>query len=183
MGRISVRRQKRAEIVDAFARVLAKHGFAQSTIAAVADKAGVSPGLIHHHFRDKDDLLHELLGLLQTRLAQRIKAESPNHAALDRFIDAALRLDARSDLVTARCWVGVFAEAIRNPGLHRRLKRLMDAQMEAIVKMGGGRLSPHDAAAILAFVIGALVFGALAPKRSAGFAAPALKRWVNLLMA
>jgi TetR/AcrR family transcriptional repressor of bet genes len=181
MGRISVRPQKRQEIAEAFALVLAQRGFAQSTIAAVADRAGISPGLIHHHFKDKEDLLNELVTLLQGRLAQRIQNEKKGAPPLERFIDAALRLDARSDLNTARCWVGIFAEAIRNPTLHRRIKRLMDAQLAAIQRMSGGRFSDHDAAAVLAFVIGALVFGALAPRRTAGFAAPALKKLVEAL--
>lgn len=61
MGRPSNREARRAEILGAFARVLADHGYAGATIAAVAVEADVAPGLIHHHFRNKQDLLTSLL--------------------------------------------------------------------------------------------------------------------------
>jgi TetR/AcrR family transcriptional repressor of bet genes len=182
MGRTSVRLKKRREIAEAFAGLFATQGFAQSTIAAIADEARVSPGLIHHHFKDKEDLLDELVTLMVQRLATRVQAEEGGASSLERFIDATLRLDARSDITSARCWVGIFAEAIRQPPLHRRIKRLLDAQIVAIRTMSGNQFSDKDAAAVMAFVIGALVFGALAPKRTAGFAAPALKTFVRALL-
>jgi len=39
-----------------------------------------------------------------------------------------------------------------------------------------GELSTGDASAVVAFVVGSLVFGAFAPRKAAGFAAPTLKR-------
>jgi hypothetical protein len=37
-------------------------------------------------------------------------------------------------------------------------------------------MAPEDAASVVAFVVGALVFGAFAPKKTAGFAAPGGRR-------
>ena len=39
----------------------------------------------------------------------------------------------------------------------------------------GDRLDAHQAGAVLAFIIGALILGAFAPKKTAGFAAPGLR--------
>src|SRR5262249_8644759 len=50
MGRPSNRAKRREEIVRAFAKVLANHGYAGATIAAVAAEAEIAPGLVHHHF-------------------------------------------------------------------------------------------------------------------------------------
>ena len=36
-------------------------------------------------------------------------------------------------------------------------------------------LSERDSGAVLAFIVGALVFGAFAPRKTAGFAAPSLR--------
>lgn len=67
MGRPSNREARRAEILAAFARVLADHGYAGATVAAAATKAEVAPRLNNYHFADKEDLLASLLSDLGTR--------------------------------------------------------------------------------------------------------------------
>jgi TetR/AcrR family transcriptional repressor of bet genes len=179
MGRPSVRAERRAEIVEAFARVLAEHGYAGATIAAVAAEAGVAPGLVHHHFTDKEDLLASLLEHLMERFRSRTRAVEASADPLTAYAAAAVRLDATADAVAARCWVGVLAEAVRNPVLFAQVRRLVDSEIEAVRRRSSYRLSAQDAGAVLAFVIGSLVLGAFAPQKTAGFAAPSLQ----LLMA
>lgn len=76
MGRPSNREARRSEIVAAFARVLADHGYAAATMSAVASEAGIPPGLIHHHFKDKDDLLSTLLETLISGFRDRVEGWS-----------------------------------------------------------------------------------------------------------
>lgn len=178
-----MRAERRAEITGAFARVLARHGYAGATIAAVAEEAGVAPGLVHHHFADKEDLLASLIGELMQRFRERTRAREAAADPLDAYVSAAVALDDLADTVAARCWVGVFAEAVRNPRLFAQVRRLLDAELEAIRRRGGPRFSARDSGAVLAFVIGALVFGAFAPRKTAGFAAPAVRRFVDALRA
>jgi TetR/AcrR family transcriptional repressor of bet genes len=180
MGRPSNRDQRRAEIVGAFQRVLAAHGYAGATIAAVAVEAGIAPGLIHHHFDDKHDLLGALLQQLIGRFRARVVSEASADPLLD-YVDGALKLDERADVTAARCWVGVFAEAVRNPVLFKQVRRLIDGEISAIERRSGHALGTHEAGAVLAFIIGALVLGAFAPQKTAGFAAPALRRFVAAL--
>jgi hypothetical protein len=52
--------------------------------------------------------------------------------------------------------VGLFAEAVRNPALFSQVRRLIDGEVAAIQARSRRRLSPHDAGAVLAFVIGSL---------------------------
>jgi TetR/AcrR family transcriptional repressor of bet genes len=115
MGRPSNREARRAEILGAFARVLADHGYAGATIAAVATEAEVAPGLIHYHFADKEDLLVSLLRDLVGRFRVRVREREDEPDPL------------------------------------------------------------------LAFIIGALVLGAFAPKKTAGFAAPQLHQLVEAM--
>jgi TetR/AcrR family transcriptional repressor of bet genes len=183
MGRPSVRAQRRAEIVEAFARVLAAHGYAGATIAAVAQEAGVAPGLVHHHFANKADLLATLLEQLMERFRRRTRAVEASADPLTAYAVAAVRLDASADAVAARCWVGVLAEAVRDPALFAQVRRLVDTEIEAIRRRSSYRFAPEDAGAVLAFVIGALVLGAFAPRKTAGFAAPALLALVESLLA
>ena len=176
MGRPSLRAERRAEITAAFARVLARQGYAGATIVAVAEEAGVAPGLVHHHFEDKADLLESLLDALIVRFRWRTGEKEGGADPLTAWLTAALELDETSDLVEARCWVGVLAEAARDPGLGERVRRLVDAEIAGIGRRSGGRLSAQESGAILAFVLGALVLGAFAPRKVAGFAAPAARK-------
>ena len=188
MGRPSKRDERRRELVAAFARVLADHGYAGATVAAVAAEAGVAPGLVHHYFDGKHELLEALLDSLLAGFRARVRGFE--HEGLERegegdpllaYVDGALKLDARADVTAARCWVGVLAEAVRDPALFRRVRGMVDVEIAAIQRRSGGRLSDHDAGAILAYILGALVLGAFAPKKVAGFAAPGLRRLVASL--
>ena len=181
MGRRSLRQERRAELVAAFARVLARHGFAGATIAAVATEAGVTPSLVHHYFTDKSELLAALVAELLARFRRRTRTFEAETDPLGAYIFAALALDATADVVAARCWVGVFAEAIRDPGLFDQVRRLLDTEIQAIRRRSNGALTEQDSGAVLAFIVGALVFGAFAPRKAAGFAAPSLQRLVQAL--
>jgi len=181
MGRPSNRTARRREILGAFARVLANQGYAGATIAAVAGEAGVAPGLLHHHFTGKSEMLEALLGDLIARFRTRVDDYGKEEDALLAYVDGALKLDDRADVVAARCWVGLFAEAVRNPTLFSIVRRLIDTEIVAIRNRAKGRLTDHDAGAILAFVVGSLVVGAFAPRRVSGFAAPSLKTLIVAL--
>jgi TetR/AcrR family transcriptional repressor of bet genes len=175
MGRPSLRRERRAEITVAFARVLARTGYAGATIGAVAREAGVAPGLVHHYFRDKADLLDSLLDELLGRFRARAASCSAESDPLPAYLDAAMALGDSADIAAARCWVGLLAEAIRSPALFARVRRLVDAEIGAIEHRSGGRLDARDAGAVLAFVLGALVLGAFAPRKTTGFAGPSAR--------
>jgi TetR/AcrR family transcriptional repressor of bet genes len=182
MGRPSNRETRRAEILAAFARVLAAHGYAGATIAAVATEAEVAPGLIHHHFENKEDLLASLLSDLVGRFRARVRDRGESDPLL-AYVDGALSLDERADITAARCWVGLFAEAIRNPTLFKRMRSLIGAEITTIQARSADRLDAHQAGAVLAFIIGALVLGAFAPRKTAGFAAPSLHELVEAMRA
>lgn len=172
MGRPSNREARRAQILAAFAQVLAAHGYAGATIAAVAAEAGVAPGLVHHHFESKAELLSALLRSLVAAFRERVRQRG---AGVLAYVDAAVALDDRADVSAARCWVGVLAEAVRDPALFRQVRRVIDAEISALQR-ADARLSPHDAGALLAFILGSLVLGAFAPQKVAGFAAPGARR-------
>lgn len=178
MGRPSNRERRRAELTQAFARVLAAHGYAGATIAAVADEADVSPGLLHHHFRDKEDMLDALLSQLLAGFRVRVAHFAATASGTDpllAYADGALALGESADVTAARCWVGIFSEALRSPPLFTRVRRMLDAEVAVIERRSAGGLSEKQSAAVLAFIVGALVFGAFAPRKTAGFAAPCLR--------
>lgn len=181
MGRPSNRAERRAQILAAFATVLADHGYAGATITAVANEAGLTPGLLHHHFSSKQEMLEALLKDLVSRFRARVHHYECDEDPLLAYVDGALKLDERADITAARCWVGLFAEAIRGPTLFRQMRRLIDAEIGTIRQRSGDTLTDQEAGAVLAFIIGALVVGAFAPRKTAGFAAPGLRKLVTAM--
>ncbi len=183
MGRPSNREQRRAEILTAFARVLADHGYAGATIAAVANEADLAPGLIHHHFDSKEDLLSSLLKNLISGFRQRMRERDGAEDPLLSYVDGALKLDENADVTAARCWVGLFSEAIRNPELFKQVRQLIDAEIGSIQARSKHTLDTKQAGSVLAFILGSLVLGAFAPRKTAGFAAPGLRQLVAAMRA
>lgn len=180
MGRPSNRAQRREQLLSAFARTLAAHGYAGATIAAVANEAGIAPGLVHHHFDSKAELLGALLDRLLSGFRQRVRLYESGDRLL-AYAVGALALDERADPIAARCWVGVFAEAVRDPILFARMRRLLDGELASLQQRAGPGFTAQDAGCVLAFIIGALVLGAFAPRKTAGFAAPGLRRLIAAL--
>ena len=62
---------RRAEILEAAERIFVADGYEGATIRKIADEVGVSSTALYMHFRDKDEILHEIcLAALQALLQQ-----------------------------------------------------------------------------------------------------------------
>jgi AcrR family transcriptional regulator len=99
--------QRRDEITDAAARVIARSGIEAATMREVAAEAGWTTGVITHYFEDKRDLL---LATFQASLAHRRSLRPPDTASpaarLRSSLEGALPLDddrRRHWLVTLAC--------------------------------------------------------------------------------
>lgn len=61
---------KRKKILCAVRAVLIREGFHGATIAKVAKQAGVAAGTVYLHFKDKDDLVVQMLDEMEQALAE-----------------------------------------------------------------------------------------------------------------
>jgi AcrR family transcriptional regulator len=62
---------RRAEILEAAERIFVAEGYEGATIRKIADEVGVSSTALYMHFRDKDEILHEIcLVAMQALLEQ-----------------------------------------------------------------------------------------------------------------
>jgi len=79
--------ERREQLVRAAFRVAAREGVGRLTVRAIASEAEVSHGLVHFHFRTKDQLVRGLLEwVLSETLTLDISEEvSRSPRALDRF--------------------------------------------------------------------------------------------------
>lgn len=111
-------------ILKAAATRLAISGASAMTMQEVAEEAGVSKGLIHYHFQDKDTLLVRLVVWITEGLVRREQsalARSTPHGAIDdlwRWLEAELARGHVRALVELAGWRGgsvrpAAAEAMR----------------------------------------------------------------------
>lgn len=88
--------RKARQILDAARTVLARRGFAGTTVSLVAAEAGVSRGLLHYYFKNKEDMLARVIDenmAASVVLVQDLMARS--HSAVeiaDRLVDAMQQL-------------------------------------------------------------------------------------------
>ena len=63
----------RRQIIDSTIKLLHKTGFEKVSVRAICQNAGISIGTFYHSFRDKDDLLHAVLGGIDEYLLDEIQ--------------------------------------------------------------------------------------------------------------
>lgn len=54
-------KQKREQIIEAAYQVMSEKGYENASIKDIANAAGITPGLVHYYFRNKEEILMELL--------------------------------------------------------------------------------------------------------------------------
>ena len=77
---------RRQRVVEAALEVFSEHGAAKSTLQMVANAAGVSVGLVQHHFGSKENLVEAVtahaLAVIRTEMARPLTA-APNESVLE----------------------------------------------------------------------------------------------------
>ena len=176
MGRPSNTAERRADIVEAMVRVMARTGYAGASIAAIAEEAGLASGLVHYHFRSKQDVLlavvDRLARTVDARFAIRSSSASSPRAELHAYVDAHLAEGSDADPAAVACWVALGAEALAQPEVRAAYGRVVEEDLERLVdivrrtlKEEGGRAreARRIAAGLFAAIEGAFRLAAIAP--------------------
>lgn len=118
MPRKSNTEDRRAEIVAAMVTVVASNGYERATVQLIAKQAGLAPGLVHYHFKDKREILIALARHLSDYVYQRYLklAESTDTAEkrLRAYLQARLGFGPGASTDAVAAWVVVGSEAIRD---------------------------------------------------------------------
>ncbi len=133
MARPSNREQRRADIVAGLMKTLPVLGYERSTTARIAKAAGLSTGLIHHHFSNKQEILLALAKTLDGLVRQRIKKTRTPRKALHTFIDAHLALGEGASEQAVGCWVALGAEAVFQPEVGEVYRSLIASRRDELL--------------------------------------------------
>lgn len=89
-GRTFIEEARRKQIVHHAVDVIAEHGFAGATLARIAERAGISKGVISYHFDGKDDLMYEVLTLYEQEeqefIYTKVDAQENATRALETYL-------------------------------------------------------------------------------------------------
>ncbi len=196
MPRPSNTEERRAEIVRGLALVMAERGYDGASIQRIAKAAGLSPGLVHYHFGDKQEILVALVQGVVASAESRIGARTAGaHQPRERllaFVDALLATGDGADPGAAALWSLIGAEAVRQPevrrvyeGFMRETKRSLEQLIKATCRDEGRstRGASAMAAGLVATVEGFFAVSAAAPSViPAGSAAGVARRMATGLI-
>lgn len=177
--------ERRAQITGGLIKVMATRGYDGASVTEIAKAAELTPGLIHYHFKNKQEVLLAALADLVARHEKRLDeclAKAPPAAPeqVTAFIDVHLGLGANADPEGLACWILISGEALRQPEVQKEFTAAISAlvkRLETTIEAGcesgafGHVVSLDAAAAIVAAIQGYFVLAAvsrdLVPRGSA----------------
>jgi AcrR family transcriptional regulator len=109
-------KQRRKELIQAGIICLGKGGMSAFTIDQICKQAGVSRGLINHHFKTKEDLLTCIYADMTDHLVQESTSDKPRQQ-LTEIIETSFDEQSfnRSNL---RAWLSIWGEVATNEALN-----------------------------------------------------------------
>lgn len=188
MARPSNADLRRRQIAAALARLLPITGFRGASTKAIAMEAGLSAGLVHHHFNSKLEILVAVVEDLAAALTSRVPVGplAPRER-IHAQIDAWLAPGEGAAPSAVACWAAIGAEAVRHEAVARVYQSAVTAQIDALSEALQAA-APHrsaDQAQALAAMIQATIEGSFRLHVSApgaipdGRAAPSLRAMVD----
>jgi TetR/AcrR family transcriptional repressor of bet genes len=134
---------RREQICRAAATVIAREGFAGTTLRKVADEAGVSTGMLNHYFSNRQDLLTQTLVFVsertQTKAREAMAGIPAGHARLVALLDTTL-VESVELSEGWRVWINAYGEAVHLPQLRTTIEErlqswypILDEALEGLV--------------------------------------------------
>ena len=119
LSRAEGKQRSRQKLITATINSIAKRGFADTTLARVAEGAGLSRGIVNFHFRSKDALFLETLKFMSREYGEqwwRAFDEAGPTAA--EKLEAVLMIDFKPPISNRNrlaCWFAFYGEAKFRP--------------------------------------------------------------------
>lgn len=161
MPKVGMEPIRRRQLIDATISSMGKHGLADTTVQTISRGAGVSPGIIHHYFGGKDELLaatmRSMLQQLRDDATRRLAAADSPRARLEAIVDCNFAPDQFDPRVVA-AWLGFWAQAPHNPALSR-LQRINARRLHSNLLHALRPLLPPERAERVAVGLAAMIDG------------------------
>jgi TetR/AcrR family transcriptional repressor of bet genes len=161
MARMSIEQIRRRELIDAAYAMLQQHGLAGTTLARVAESAGVSKGIVLHYFANKDALIAGVMrfanAVLRDEVIALMRAATTPRQRLQAIVDGNFSPTSFRPEI-AHAWLALCAEVPRNREF-ARIQRVIHARMHSNLLSALVSLVQRDEAPRIALGISAMVDG------------------------
>jgi betaine-aldehyde dehydrogenase len=159
--RESAEDSRRHQLIEVTIDSLAELGFVGTTLAQIASRADVSPGLVAHYFGDKDGLLAAAFRALARRVTLQVRArlhpaQSPRER-IQAVIDGNLAPD-EFEQRTGSAWLAFWGQVLHVETL-RRVQSAYQRRTLANLRASLKQLVPAEEARSLAAMIAAMIDG------------------------
>ncbi len=113
--------KRRQALIEATLALVSEGGARAATVRAIAERAGVTAGLIRHYFQSKDQLVAAayrqlMTGMIEDSMAVLHYAPKDPHARLAAFVAASLRPPVVDAEAVIR-WASFLQETRRSPAM------------------------------------------------------------------
>jgi TetR/AcrR family transcriptional repressor of bet genes len=124
-GLTQIKDIRRQELLDAAFTSIKKRGIQATTIASIAEEAGVSKGNIHHYFKDREEVIElavrRIFSMRHEAVLKKLKAAKTPSERLWAVIS--VNLDPQYlEQGFCRAWISIAAEATENVRFARLLR-------------------------------------------------------------
>jgi betaine-aldehyde dehydrogenase len=152
---------RRVQLIEVTIDSLAEVGYVGSTLAQIASRADVSPGLVAHYFDDKDGLLEAAFRTLSRRLFEQMGARMRQSRTPRGRIQAIIDINLGPQEFTQRtgaAWLAFWGQVPHVEGL-KRVQNAYQKRMVSNLRYALVRLLPVVEARSLAATIAAMIDG------------------------
>lgn len=127
-------------------RVMAKKGYEGASIADVAKSARLTTGLVHYHYKNKQEILLAVVAGFareteKNLLSALAETDGEPKSELLAFIDYFLALGPHADPEMVSCWIFLCGEALRQNAVRQAVEGTIEARvlkLEQIISRGVG---------------------------------------------
>jgi len=152
---------RRRQLVEVTIDSLAELGYVGTTLAQIAARAGVSPGLVAHYFGDKDGLLDAAFRALARRVGNQVRTRlrqvSTPRGRIQAVIDANLAPE-EFEQRTGTAWLAFWGQVLQVKSL-KRVQSVYQQRTLSNLRSSLKKLVPQDEAQRLASMIAAMIDG------------------------
>jgi TetR/AcrR family transcriptional repressor of bet genes len=190
MGRKPNTESRRQQIVLALLMEMSTSGYERASTVSIAKRAGLAPGLIHYHFKNKEEILlalvDELILQAEAGFAAAMEASTTASAKLEAYITSRVGLGPTSDGVQVKAWVSILAEAMGQDAVRSRVAEWLakdHSRLSRLFKAAGSERAKEHASMLLAMILGSFSLHAInissVPK---GYAEPQILQWLGAVI-
>lgn len=154
---------RRQQLIAATIATIDELGLAETTIARIAKRAGMSSGIISHYFGGKSGLLEATMRQLLTELGDAVayyRKQRPDdsvRAHIRAIIDGNFD-DSQTSRASMRVWLAFWTSSMHEPELER-LQRVNERRLLANLSFYFRQVMPKEQALLAAQSMAAMIDG------------------------